>query len=70
MAEPIDPIGGPAMRHVQVFSSTVRIHELTVNRPNVAAYLDRIAPDKLELALIHALDVGVAELAARRQKAS
>jgi hypothetical protein len=66
MAEKLDPISGPSARAIQVFSTTVRIHELTIDRPKVAAYLERIAPEKLEIALVHALEVGVAELAARR----
>ena len=68
MADKIDPVGGPSMRTVQVLSSTVRIHDLTIDRPKVAAYLERIAPEKLEIALVHALEVGVTELAARRER--
>ena len=47
---------------------SVRIHELTIERPAIAAYLEHIAPDKLEIALVHALEVGVTELVARRER--
>jgi hypothetical protein len=68
MPENLDPIGGPATRTVQLLSTTVRIHDLTIDRPKVAAYLEHIAPDKQEIALVHALEVGVVELAARRER--
>ena len=55
-------------RTIEVLSTTVRVHELTIERPAIAAYLEHIAPDKLEIALVHALDVGVTELAARRER--
>jgi hypothetical protein len=55
-------------RTIEVLSNTVRVHELTIERPAIAAYLEHIAPDKLEIALVHALDVGVTELVARRER--
>ena len=51
-----------------MLSTTVRVHELKIERPAIAAYLEHIAPDKLEIALVHALEVGVTELAARRER--
>lgn len=51
-----------------MLATTVRIRELTIDRPAVAAYLERIAPEKLEIALVHALEVGVTELVARRER--
>jgi hypothetical protein len=68
MPEKLDPIGGPATRTVQVFSSSVRVQGLTIERPKISAYLEHIAPDKLEIALVHALEVGICELAARRDR--
>ena len=79
--EPIDPaaaltergtqprsrVGDPE-RSVEVLPNSVRIHELTIERAAIAAYLDHIAPDKQEIALVHALEVGVTELAARRER--
>jgi hypothetical protein len=64
----IGPMAAPTERSVQVFSTTVRIRELNVDRPKVAAYLDAIAPDKQEVALIHLIEVGVTELLARRDR--
>jgi hypothetical protein len=55
-------------RPVEVFDATVRIHDLTIERPAVAAYLEHIAPGKQEIALVHALEVGVTELVARRER--
>lgn len=64
----LEPIAATTERPVQVLSSTVRIHDLTIDRPKVAGYLEGIAPDKQEIALIHAIEVGVTELLARREK--
>ena len=55
-------------RPLEVVATTVRIHDLTIERPAIAAYLDHIAPDKQEIALVHALEVGITELAARRER--
>ncbi len=63
--EPLEPA---TERAVEVLASTVRIHDLTIDRPAVAAYLEHIAPEKLQIALVHALEVGVTELAARRER--
>ena len=63
-----EPIAASTQRSVQVFTSTVRIQQLTLDRPNIVAYLDGIAADKLEIALVHALEVGVNEMVARRQR--
>ena len=79
--EPIDPVEAltergtqphsraeDPERPVEVLPNSVRIHELTIARAAIAAYLEHIAPDKQEIALVHALDVGVTELAARRER--
>ena len=68
MTESLEPFATMTERPVEVLSSTVRVHELTIERPAIAAYLEHIAPDKLEIALVHALEVGVTELAARRER--
>jgi hypothetical protein len=68
MNEPLDPIAAIPARTIEVLSNTVRIHVLTIDRPAIAAYLEHIAPDKLEIALVHALEVGVTELVARRER--
>ena len=64
----LEPIAGTAERSVEVLSTTVRIHDLRVDRPTVAAYLERISPEKQELAVVHALEVGVTEMLARRER--
>ena len=79
--EPLEPVAtmtergpqrgsrdGDPDRPIEVLSTTVRVHELTIERPSIAAYLEHIAPDKLEIALVHALEVGVTELVARRER--
>jgi len=64
---PLD--AGPSTgRPVEVFDAMVRIHELRIERPNIVSYLGRIAPEKLEIALVHALEVGITELIARRER--
>ena len=52
--------------HVELQPSKVLIHELAVERPDVLNYIRTIAPDKQEIALVHALEVGVTEIVARR----
>ena len=63
----LSPIAGTTERSVQVLGMTVRIH-LTLERPSIAAYLENISPDKREVALVHALEIGVAEVLARRSR--
>jgi hypothetical protein len=64
-AAPSDPA---PVRAVQVLSSSVRIEELSIERPTIVNYLKAIAPEKQEIALIHALEVGVTEMIARRER--
>ena len=61
------PIAVPVIRHVDTRATTVCIRDVTVARWTVVAYLGAIADDKQEAALIHALEVGVAEILARRR---
>ena len=51
---------------VEVTPTSVHIHDVSVERPAIVKYLEAIAPGKQEIALIHALEVGVTELIARR----
>jgi len=67
MNDSLEPAAIPE-RPLAVLATTVRIHDLTIERPAIAAYLDHIAPDKQEIALVHALEVGITELAARRER--
>ena len=54
---------------VQVLTDTMHIHELSIEHPAVVAYLQTIDPGKQEIALVHAIDVGITELVARRARA-
>jgi len=53
---------------VHVDGTSVRIDEMTIDRQAIADYLRSIHPSKQEIALIHALEVGVTELLARRER--
>jgi hypothetical protein len=70
LSEEIGPVAIGIARRVQLLTTTVRIHDLSITRPAVVAYLRGIPADKQELALIHALDVGVAEILSRRRRAN
>jgi hypothetical protein len=66
--ESLEPLASMTEQPIEVSSGTVRVHEVTIVRPAIAAYLEHIAPDKLEIALVHALEVGVTELVSRRER--
>ena len=53
---------------VHVEGAAVRIDELTIERQTIVDYLRTIHPSKQEIALVHALEVGVNELVARRER--
>ena len=53
---------------VQVLATSMTIHDLTIERPSVIEYLRTIAPDKQAIALVHAIEVGVTEMLARRER--
>jgi hypothetical protein len=55
-------------RAVEVLDTTMWIHELSIERASIVAYLQKISPEKQEIALIHLLEVGVTELLARRER--
>jgi hypothetical protein len=65
----IEPMAATTRRSIQVLSMKMRIQDVSIDRPAVVAYFNAIPADKLEIALVHALEVGVAELAARRARA-
>jgi hypothetical protein len=60
----IDPVGVSV--HSGVRAASVRIRDFSVHARAVVDYLQTIAPDKREIALAHALEVGIAELLRRR----
>ena len=68
MGEEIAPVASVTERPVQVLASTMRVQKLTIDRPAVVAYFQGIPADKQEIALLHALEVGITELAVRRSK--
>ena len=57
-----------SVRSVEVLGTSVRIRDLSIERPAIVAYLNALAPDKQAIALVHALEVGVTELALRRER--
>ena len=61
-------VATPVQSHVELQSSKMLIHELAVERPEVLEYVRSISPDKQEIALVHALQVGVMEIMARRRR--
>jgi hypothetical protein len=65
----IEPMAATTRRSIQVLSMKMRIQDVSIDRPAVVAYFNAIPADKQEIALVHALEVGVAELAARRARA-
>ena len=61
-------MAGTKETSVQVLSMRMRIHNVNIDRPTVVAYFKSIPADKQEIALVHAIEVGIAELAARRER--
>ncbi|MBI3491025.1 MAG: hypothetical protein HY047_04425 [Acidobacteria bacterium] len=62
------PVAATANRSVEVLATTMTIHELLIKRASIVSYLQTIPRDKQEIALVHALDVGVTEVMARRER--
>lgn len=62
----VDPVGVNAMSRVRVAAASVQIRDFSVQARAVVDYLKSIAPEKREIALAHALEVGIAELRRRR----
>ena len=61
-------VATPVQAHVELQASKMLIHELAVERPDILDYIRTIAPDKQEIALLHALEVGVTEIVSRRRR--
>jgi len=67
--EPVDAPSPETGAHgVEVTSTMVHIHDVSIERAAVVKYLESIAPGKQEIALVHALEVGITELLARRAR--
>jgi hypothetical protein len=62
------PVAGVHDRQlqVQVLSTSMTIHDLSIERSSIIEYLKTIDPDKQAIALVHAIEVGVTEMLARR----
>jgi hypothetical protein len=60
------PLAGSVARRIEVHATTVCIHDVSVDRSAIAEYLQAIDAAKQEIALIHALEVGVTEILVRR----
>jgi hypothetical protein len=63
-----DPAMSDRQVQVQVLATSMTIHELSIERASIVDYLKAIAPDKQAIALIHALEVGITEMLARRER--
>lgn len=61
-------VATPVQAHLELQTSKIVIHELAVERPDILDYIRTIAPDKQEIALVHAIEVGVMEIMARRRR--
>jgi hypothetical protein len=68
MQHHLDPIASPIDPPLRVSSTPMRVRELVIRHPTIVAYLQAIPSDKREIALLHALEIGVTELAARRER--
>jgi hypothetical protein len=68
MPDQIGPVASATERPVEVLSGTMRVQKLVIDRPAVVAYFQNIPADKQEIALLHALEVGITELGVRRSK--
>ena len=64
----LEPVAGMKETSVQVLSMRMRIHDVNVEKPAVVAYFKNIPADKQEIALVHAIEVGIAELTMRRER--
>ena len=67
-ADDVTPVAMNVSQRVRLLAASVRVSDLCITQPGIVAYLRGMAPDKVELALVHALDVGVGELARRRPR--
>ena len=64
----VTSVASPAGRSVELLGNTMTIHQLFIERASIVSYLQTIPLDKQEIALVHALEVGVTEVIARRQR--
>jgi hypothetical protein len=64
----LEPVAGTKDTPVQVLSMRMKIKNVSIDRPAIVQYFKNIPTDKQEIALVHAIEVGIAELTARRER--
>jgi len=64
----LEPVGGTREATVQVLSQRMKIHNVSIDRAAIVQYFKNVPADKREIALVHAIEVGIAELSARRER--
>jgi hypothetical protein len=64
----VEPGVESALPAVQVLPTEMRIHDLSIERPAVIAYIQSIPAEKRSIALVHALEVGITEVLSRRER--
>ena len=64
----LEPVAGTKETAVQVLSMRMKIRNVSIDRPAIVQYFKNIPTDKQEIALVHAIEVGIAELTARRER--
>lgn len=62
------PVGDSVDSAVEVLATKTRIRDICIEHVDVAAYLQGVSPDKREIALVHAIKVGIMEIVARRDR--
>jgi hypothetical protein len=68
MPQDVTPVAATAGRSVELLGNTMTIHQLFIERASIVTYLQTIPLEKQEIALVHALEVGVTEVLARRER--
>jgi len=64
----LEPVAGTTEAAVQVLQMRMKIRNVSIDRPAIVHYFKNIPTDKQEIALLHAIEVGIAELTARRER--
>ena len=64
----LEPVAGTTEAAVQVLQMRMKIRNVSIDRPAIVHYFRNISADKQEIALVHAIEVGIAELTARRER--
>ena len=64
----LEPVAGTTEAAVQVLSMRMKIRNIRIDRAAIVQYFKNIPADKQEIALVHAIEVGIAELTARRDR--